>query len=141
MSITKWHYLVREKDRILVTKKAPKGLTFSPQETLWFFNAFEFPIGCPDPTRFLYSESWEGPIGVFNIDDSEQVLNAFQLVQNHVIEICRVAVRSKLRSNGVELEKPSKDPHYVFHNTAVSSAVNDACNELLAAVFQSRQKR
>jgi len=134
MSNTKWYYIIREKDRVFLTAKKPEGLSISQEKTLWFIRNFEFLVGCPDPDQFIYADNWYGPIGVFNINDPKQVLNAFCLVQKHTIDVCRDTTEFKHREHGIVLEKLDTFPRTSMGRTPIGQEMYDTFNDLLRKV-------
>ncbi len=126
-----WYYLVRGKEVVLLTNKKPRGTSFSPAEFTWTMDGREFLAGCPDPMFLVDDEDWVGTIGVFNMKNQIQVVNAFRLMRNHIIYFCRHSLKKNLRKRNVALLTPPDEESGERRATAVGGAVHETFAELM----------
>lgn len=92
MKEQKFVFLVRTENGVGVTDKKPKGLDISADGDQWIFKRYPdqdplvFCVG--NSGDLLYTDGWEGPIGVYDLSDYRHVeafLEQFRLHYNEVV--------------------------------------------------------
>lgn len=97
-------YLVEYDLKVSLVCQKPKGLTFSPQRSMWFLRSFEFSVG-KDTGLENSTLPWNGPIGVYNIHDADQVKVMIAQMQHHMEKCAFQRVQNSIRSAGFVLDE------------------------------------